>query len=675
MEPEEAQGTKVHAPPVHLPEGWSAYEFAHAENGQTYTRFFKGKHTYVTSVRECIELEAQDAGLDPAPLLREYDDKASKKKNIPFESFENYNPKMSGLDDTVLAALPPDAPPGHASYWAMTAAFDAWRNARVQFFMKEASGKKENIQVTQKAAANNRYAMSRILRALHMKVFDEGLSKHAAIEFRDECLSRLFEVTGAGGAPPRQGAAKKERKRKSDEVAPNLPDENAATENRNGSKPKEQKETESTPIKVSIQGAPDQKVSEIEENKTGENIDEEKKEKGKRKEPNEKQAKKEERQNEKGEKDGKDGSGQTGKKKEPKEKKAKKEESPEETKEAVGDGDAREEQPKKKKKEKKAKKEKSQEAEEGEDRKEAEPTKQNKTEPAEKKVKKQKKEKEEDKKVESVGNNVSTASAIQDLFPIVAAMPDAPPGHPAHELSKAWTMDDPYGAPIVRFKGHFPAQKNLSVQVAIRKVDMSHEAALKITRACYVLAVSGTSNAEIKQYREDCYAAWKAAKTGNFEVARAIRERMPSEAPPTSESSPTSGGVHSERGAATDAQSNAKHRQSNEQQSEDAKEPPKKKAKAKAKMEPKKAEAKEEPKEEAEANSSSSSSEVESSVVDSESESSDAGDTASSPPASQENSAVQRLNPIRVRACAKMMVRSGLYCKFTYQRLSPGTAN
>eukprot|EP00930_Biecheleria_cincta_P034982 TRINITY_DN24103_c0_g1_i1.p1 TRINITY_DN24103_c0_g1~~TRINITY_DN24103_c0_g1_i1.p1 ORF type:complete len:606 (-),score=127.44 TRINITY_DN24103_c0_g1_i1:94-1911(-) len=203
-------GVELDAPEF-LPEGWKCVRLTSANSvGETYIRYYSEKHKCVSSVRKCIELDAEDHGTDPTATLKAYDDKKAKSGNGPPEQFSDFQPEQSGLDSEMLAALPPDAPPGNEAFTKVRLAQDAGGNLRAGFQAIEVGGAKINFQVTKAAALDNLYAAFRISRACYVMI-QEGLQKDLVAEFKKECLTKLKAFgDGRNQAKPASRRKKKE---------------------------------------------------------------------------------------------------------------------------------------------------------------------------------------------------------------------------------------------------------------------------------------------------------------------------------------------------------------------------------------------------------------------------------------------------------------------------------
>lgn len=173
-------------PPQFLPEGWQCVRITYTTGssaGTVYHRYYSGKHKRISSIRQCIELAAKDRGVDAGPELKAYDEgKKNEKKErgeAPEEQFDDFLPEQSGLDAEILAALPPDAPPGSEAFDRVKVGKDLAGNLRAGFRSGPAELGRINFQVTQAAALNNLYAAFRIVRACYA-MLQEGLTKECS---------------------------------------------------------------------------------------------------------------------------------------------------------------------------------------------------------------------------------------------------------------------------------------------------------------------------------------------------------------------------------------------------------------------------------------------------------------------------------------------------------------
>eukprot|EP00930_Biecheleria_cincta_P076093 TRINITY_DN632_c0_g1_i5.p1 TRINITY_DN632_c0_g1~~TRINITY_DN632_c0_g1_i5.p1 ORF type:complete len:662 (-),score=142.06 TRINITY_DN632_c0_g1_i5:78-2027(-) len=136
----------------------------------------------------------QDRRIDPAPEpAADESNKNVKRGDAPEEQFDDFPPEQSGLDAETLAVLPPDAPPGSEAFDKVKVAHDGAGNARACFRSCPGEPGRMNFQVSQVTAANNLYAAFRITRACYA-MFQEGLSKEIVADFKKECLAKLKSV-------------------------------------------------------------------------------------------------------------------------------------------------------------------------------------------------------------------------------------------------------------------------------------------------------------------------------------------------------------------------------------------------------------------------------------------------------------------------------------------------
>lgn len=475
-------GVEIDAPEF-LPEGWKCVRLTYSSGlsiGETYTRYYSIKHKSISSVRKCIELDAKDRGTDPTATLKAYDDKKPRSDNAPAEQFSDFQPEQSGLDSEILAALPADAPPDSEAFAKVKIALDAGGNLRAGFQTIEAGGAKINFQVTKSAALDNLYAAFRISRACYVMI-QEGAQKDMAAEFKKESLAKL-KAFGDGKNKAKQGPSR--RKKEAHEST--LPDKS----NQEG----EKHNSDGKSLGMSVDTKIDQ-VLQTAEGPTRDSKKERKRGRGKDPEAGVAQV---------------DGATKMQASPEAGRKQKRKKDIGNEPEGGAGDVTQREAGPEADGKKKKRKRDSGKREAAGADESSGH-------------IKKHKKERKStlestegaanaQQPVQSVGGPVPVLPAETEERLLAALPPDPPEGHIA--ITRCREIIDK-GKEVISFQNKFPTLgKTLHFQVSVNSCARSRNAAMRISRVCYMKAQTAAAKEEIIQCRSELYAICKRFLSG-----------------------------------------------------------------------------------------------------------------------------------------------------------------
>jgi len=228
----------------------------HIEHGCTKEELVDYRNQYYARIKAALEAElsgtvstttqpaknSMDSGEDDAfgklaSILAQLKPKEGNPKegnlgDQPPEYSEKFKAADAGLSAAVLAALPPEPPPGHAAFERCRLRFDSYGGGVIPCVLTR-SGETIRCQAAVKTVGSN-YAAFRVARALYVHMAD-GCSKEELNEYRAQYYARVQEALRTeGGTSGDAGTNIKKQVSTSNVVEPSEPTSTSEDEESDG---------------------------------------------------------------------------------------------------------------------------------------------------------------------------------------------------------------------------------------------------------------------------------------------------------------------------------------------------------------------------------------------------------------------------------------------------------